>query len=160
MKLSKILFYLFVLLALNACKNNSERGSDNNTPVNQETIEINEKEQVQTIVKQLNDAIVNPEKETLNKLTSDDLSYGHSSGLIQNKAEFIEDLLYGDFDFISIDISHQSIDISENVAIVRHIFDSEAKKKEDPVSIHIGNILIFQKKNSKWKLLARQAYSL
>lgn len=39
-------------------------------------------------------------------------------------------------------------------------FDSDAANSGKAVHVHIGNVLIFQKQDAQWKLLARQAYKL
>jgi hypothetical protein len=44
-------------------------------------------------VEALRKALIDPTKAALDKLTMDELSYGHSSGLIQDKAAFEEALL-------------------------------------------------------------------
>lgn len=111
-------------------------------------------------VESLNAAIIDPTQDSLNAITADELSYGHSSGKVQNQKEFIDDLLHGAYDFTSIDISDQKIKMVGNTAIVRQIFDSEALNNGDPVHIHIGNMLIFQKQDGKWKLLGRQAFKI
>ena len=117
-------------------------------------------EEVEDTVLRLNKAIIDPTEETLGKIVSDGLTYGHSSGKVQCRDEFIDDLVHGTFDFGSIDISDQTVHVSGDVAIVRQIFDSEATNAGKPVHVHIGNVLIFQKRDGQWELLARQAYKL
>jgi hypothetical protein len=45
-------------------------------------------------------------------------------------------------------------------AIVRHIVTAKAVNKGTPLDLKFGNILVWQKKHGKWKLLARQGYKL
>jgi hypothetical protein len=64
---------------------------------------------VQTIVAELRLAMLDADKKNLNQLTSDSLSYGHSSGRVENKKEFIENIVSGKSDFISIDLTEYYI---------------------------------------------------
>ncbi len=81
--------------------------------------------------------------------------------LIQDRAGFIDDIVNGPFDFSSVEAPDQTIHISGNTAIVRHIFLAKASNAGEPVDIRIGNVQVYQKgKNGKLRLLARQAYKL
>ena len=108
-------------------------------------------------VEQLRMAMVNPDKAVLEKLTSGKLSYGHSSGLVEDQKVFIEKLIGGQSDFVSIDLTEQSISISEKVAIVRHILAAKTNDGGRPGEVRIRVLLIWQKEKGGWKLLARQA---
>ena len=108
-------------------------------------------------VEQLRNAMVNGDKEALEKLTEEKLSYGHSSGIIDDKKQFVEKLVSGASDFVSIDLSEQTISISDKVAIVRHTFKAKTNDGGRPGEVHIRILLIWQKGKGGWKLLARQA---
>ncbi len=152
MKKFKKWTYLFVLLALIACAKGSKRDSEVNF--------MNNKSAVAESVEALNNAMVNPENALFEELVMEELSYGHSSGKVQNKEEFIDDLINGSFDFQAISISDQTIDIIGQTAIVRHILSANAAKDETPVEIRLGVFLVYQNQNNRWKLLARQAFKL
>lgn len=147
----KTLYLFVILLAFVAC--NGEKKGPLHTDESAE-VEVSE------IAARFNKAMIDPKEDVLDRITADNLSYGHSSGLLQNKAEFIDDLLNGPFDFISIDAQDQSIQISGDVAVVRQIFNSEALNAGTPTHIQIGVVLIFQKQEDQWRLLARQAFKL
>ncbi len=108
-------------------------------------------------VEQLRMAMVNPDKAVLEKLTSGKLSYGHSSGMVEDQKVFIEKLIRGQSDFVSIDLTEQSISISEKVAIVRHILAAKTNDGGRPGEVRIRVLLIWQKEKGGWKLLASQA---
>ncbi|MHA6246780.1 nuclear transport factor 2 family protein [Pontibacter sp. CAU 1760] len=116
--------------------------------------------EVATAVEKFNQAMVSADKDQLNNITAEELSYGHSSGKVQDKAAFVDDVVNGAFDFLKINVSDQSVRIAGNTAIVRHIFSSEATNNGNRVNIRIGNLLIWQKQKGHWKLLARQAFKL
>ena len=106
-------------------------------------------------------AMIEADKSLLESICADQLVYGHSSGKVQNKAEFIAEVLSGQpIDYVSIDMADQTIKMSGDVAVVRHIFSAETMANGTAGKLKIGNMLIFQKQHGKWKLLARQAYKL
>ena len=120
----------------------------------------NDEKAVTAAVENLRKAMVDPTKPALEKLTSPDLSYGHSSGKVQNQAEFIEALVSGASDFINIDLTEQSIKIVGNTAIVRHVLTAATSDNGKPNNAHIAILLVWIKQNKEWKLLARQAVKI
>lgn len=108
----------------------------------------------------LHNNVVNPNREALDKLVSADLSYGHSAGKVENKDQFVDFLFNGPFKFTSINVSDQTIKVSGKNAVVRHIFIGKATNNGVPTDIRIGNLMVWRKEGSHWKLLARQAFRL
>lgn len=111
-------------------------------------------------VSQLYAAMVDRNADKLEELTMDKLTYGHSSGKIENKKEYVDGVLHGAFLFSSITPVDQTISISGKTGIVRHMFKGEGTNNGTPATVNIGCLLVFQKEGSQWKLLARQAYKL
>lgn len=108
-------------------------------------------------VESLRKAMVNADRAALEKLSDEKLSYGHSSGKIEDKTTFISNIVSGKSDFVSITLSDQQIAISGNTAIVRHTFyaDTNDNGVAGHVKLHI--LLVWSKEGSQWQLLARQA---
>ena len=117
---------------------------------------------VAAAVEQFMKGIMSADENTLKSITADGLVYGHSSGKVQNKSEFIDEISSGKpFVYLNIKPLEQTVNISGDVAVVRHIFTSETRNVDgEPGNIRIGNVLIWQLQDGKWKLLARQAYKL
>lgn len=97
------------------------------------------------------------DRAALEKLSSEHLSYGHSGGHVENKAEFVEAIASGKSDFLTIEISKQTIDITGKNAIVRHQLDAKTMDKGKPGEAHLNILYVFRKENGEWKMLARQA---
>lgn len=112
---------------------------------------------VATAVESLRKAMVDPDRTVLDKLTAEELSYGHSNGLLQNKQEFIEALTSGKSDFVSIDLSDQTVKIVGNIAIVRHTLSGVTNDGGKPGTTKLYVLMIWQQRHGEWKLLARQA---
>lgn len=69
-------------------------------------------------------------------------------------------MLSGVSKFVTIELQKQTIDIVDNIGIVRHTIVADTNNEGDHVRINIGVILIWQKESNEWKLLARQAFKL
>jgi ketosteroid isomerase-like protein len=115
---------------------------------------------VAQLVKDLNRAIVNRDSSALDDLTLAELTFGHSGGIIQDKAAFIKAVLGGPTFFKSIDPEGQTIKITGKHAIVRHIVVASATRDGNPLPLRFGNVMVWYKKQGNWKLLARQGYKL
>lgn len=105
-------------------------------------------------------ALIDPTENNLKALTSKDLSYGHSSGVLQNQDVFIEKLLNKESDFVTIKFQNQTIQITGDVAIVRHNLAAHTKDSGVEKDVKIGNVLVWQKQKGKWVIIARQAFKL
>lgn len=116
-----------------------------------------EEENVAAAVVFLVKSLENGDRESLEKITSEYLSYGHSGGMVENKSQFVEALASGQSDFISISISNQSIVVTGKNAIVRHRLDASTKDRGKEGEAHLNILLVFRKEQGQWKLLARQA---
>ncbi|MES2575747.1 MAG: nuclear transport factor 2 family protein [Bacteroidota bacterium] len=111
-------------------------------------------------VETLRQAMIDGDGVKLKELTSPVLSYGHSSGKLENQAAFVEKIANGDSDFVTIEFQNQTIEIVGDLAIVRHNLAAHTKDGGVDKDIKIGIILIWQKQKNTWLLVARQAYKL
>ncbi len=160
MKNYRSILMIILLITTVGCKEQEKKSKDA-LPQKADTLPPITKTDVQRVVQEFNNAMINPSVQLLENLCAEDLTYGHSNGLIQNKAAFIDDLVNGPYDFKSVTSPELTIDISEETAVARFIFLATAIKEEKPVEIRLGCIQIFQRQdNGNWKLLARQGYKL
>lgn len=112
-------------------------------------------------VEQLRKAMVNADKTALENIVAEKLSYGHSSGAVDDKKIFVEKIVSGQSGFVNIDLSEQTISISGDVALVRHIFKAKTDDAgKAPGEVNIKVLLVWQKQKGGWKLLARQAVKI
>lgn len=114
-------------------------------------------ESIKKAVSKLDKAMVDADGPTLYKMTYPNLSYGHSSGVIQNQKEFVEGITSGRSDFVSIDLTDQSIEIIGNTATVRHMLSAKTFDNKVPGTVRLEILLVWVKSHGQWKLLARQA---
>lgn len=111
-------------------------------------------------VETLRQAMIDADGTKLKELTSAGLSYGHSSGVVQNQAVFVEKIVNGESDFVTIEFQNQTIEIVGDAAIVRHNLVAHTKDGGVDKDIKIGIMLVWQKHKNKWLLIARQAFKL
>ena len=112
---------------------------------------------VATAVETLRKGMLDADKAVLDKYTAPELSYGHSSGKVETKQEFVESLSSGKSDFLAIYLSNQTIKVEGNTAIVRHVLSGSTNDNGTPGTVKLSVLTIWQKQGGQWKLLARQA---
>ncbi len=106
----------------------------------------------------LTKAMLAADKAQLDTLVADQLSYGHSGGVIQTKAEFVDVIASKKTVYKSIVLSDQTVAVAGNAAIVRHAWASESESGGKSTLSKIGILQVWQKQGANWKLLARQAF--
>jgi len=108
-------------------------------------------------VEALRKAIFGQEKTQLEALCAEQLSYGHSDGRVENKAEFIEGVMARKALVKSLTLSDHTISVVNTDAIARHTWTSESEMDGKSTSTKIGVLQVWQKQDGAWKLLARQS---
>ncbi|MES2653160.1 MAG: nuclear transport factor 2 family protein [Bacteroidota bacterium] len=115
---------------------------------------------VANAVEKLRLAMISGNRADLESIASKDLSYGHSSGKLEDFAAFVETIAGGKSDFVSIDFTKQTIKIAGKTALVRHELHAKTNDGGKPGEVHLGILLVWQKEGKDWKLLGRQAFKL
>ncbi|WP_282282784.1 nuclear transport factor 2 family protein [Pseudomonas sp. PS02302] len=113
---------------------------------------------VASAVDQLTQAMWHKDIAQLKALTADNLTYGHSSGNIQDKQAFITDIETGKSAFNELKMLNQKITLSGDVALVRNHFSAQAVNSGKVVPTEIENFQIWQKQKGHWLLIGRQAF--
>ena len=115
---------------------------------------------VNAAIEGLRKAMVDADKAQLEELVADQLSYGHSGGVIETKAQFVDVIVSKKTVYKSITLSEPSTTVVGNNAIARHIFSAETESGGKAGSARVGILQVWQKQDGRWKLLARQAFRL
>ena len=116
--------------------------------------------QVTKAVNKLAELMVNPDKVALEALVSDQVSYGHSGGKLEGRTSFIESLTSGSSDFVKINLTDQTIQLFGKTAIVRNKLFASTNDGGKPGEVKLALILVWQKQQKTWQLIARQAVKL
>jgi ketosteroid isomerase-like protein len=112
---------------------------------------------VTAAVESLRKAMIDGDKTGLQNITADQLSYGHSGGKVEDKATFIDNIVSGKSDFVTIDLTNQTIAVVGDAAIVRHALAATTNDNGTAGNVKLNILLVWQKQKGQWKLLARQA---
>jgi ketosteroid isomerase-like protein len=111
-------------------------------------------------VEAFRNAMLKADRAQFTALTADQLSYGHSAGRVENKAQFIDAATSGQSRWKFINITDQTVQIVDNTAIVRHTLTGETERDGKTNPVRIGVLMVWHKQDGNWKLLARQAVRL
>jgi hypothetical protein len=109
-------------------------------------------------VEALRKAIFGQEKAQLEALCAEQLSYGHSGGRVETKAQFIDGVMSRKAILKALTLSEHTIAIVGSDAIARHTWTSDSETDGKMTNTKIGVLQVWQKQGGTWKLLARQAF--
>lgn len=115
---------------------------------------------VAAAVEKLRKAMIDGDRVALENVAADSLSYGHSGGKVEGKSDFVENIASGKSDFVTIDLSEQTISVANKIAIVRHQLNGTTNDGGKPATVKLKILLVWEKQKGEWKMLARQAVKL
>ena len=115
---------------------------------------------VNQAIEDLSKAMLAADQSALEGLVADQLSYGHSGGVVESKAQFVNVVASKKTVYKSITLAEPTVTVVGNNAIARHIFSAETESDGKPASARVGVMQVWVKDGSRWKLLARQAFRL
>ena len=115
---------------------------------------------VDKAVEALRKALLEKNKAELEQLTAAQLSYGHSSGRVESRTQFVDGVMGSKAVTKSIAFPELSITMAGDAAIARHLFEAEMETDGKTNNVKIGMLSVWQKQGGNWKLLARQGYKL
>jgi hypothetical protein len=118
------------------------------------------KMQVLMKMQTLKTVLLSKDSAGLSALLSDDVTYGHSTGVIQTKSQLIRSMLNGEQDYKSIEPSDINIRIYDNTGVVTVKLKINVVNNGKPLDVNLTAVLIWIKMNGDWKLVARQAVKL
>jgi hypothetical protein len=105
-------------------------------------------------------ALLVANKATLEALCMDQLSYGHSSGLVQTKAQFLADATSGRTLWNWISFEAQASRIVGDNAISRFLFLGENEAMGKVNSLKFNVVVVWHKFGGQWRMLLRQGYKV
>ena len=120
------------------------------------TAQADEEKLISTL-KEFHQALVNKNTVSINQQTDKALSYGHSNGWVETKADVIKDLETGYISYQSYKEDSITVLINGTMANVRFIADITATMKETTNTYHLRVLEVWVKKAKRWVLFARQA---
>ena len=114
-----------------------------------------------TLIEALRTAMQTKDKLQLEAICHDQLSYGHSSGKVDDKPSFIAAAISPKWRWLSLDFMDPSTKTAGDLAISRTtlggVYELEGGKQ---VSIKDGVVMVWRWESGQWKLIVRQAYKI
>jgi hypothetical protein len=111
-------------------------------------------------IETLRQGILEANKAKLDQVSASQISYGHSDGRVQNKAEFIDGVITRKQTQKALTFPELKTAVVGNMAIARHIYLGESELDGKQTTTRIGALQVWQRQEGGWKLLARQGFKL
>jgi ketosteroid isomerase-like protein len=103
------------------------------------------------------EAMVKKDKAALEKIFHPDLSYAHSSAMVETKAQAVPHIAEG-LGWESIELSETTVRMQGKVAIVNGKVDMAQRNKDKPTSMsRLIQLSVWVKGPQGWQMIARQA---
>lgn len=108
-------------------------------------------------VAKLDKALITKDTIVLKQLLHRDVTYGHSNGWVETKAEVIKDLVTGKLAYSKIDTKNIKWIVTNNIATMRNNseINFELDGKSGELLLHV--VQVWLKTNKGWQLLTRQS---
>jgi hypothetical protein len=119
-----------------------------------------DKGSIATVISSFDKALVSKDSVELKKLLSDSLSYGHSNGWIETKADVIGDLFNGKLTYKQINAPSPDITVEGKTASARMTVDADVLMDGKPMSFKLKVLQVWVWKNKHWQLFARQSVKM
>jgi hypothetical protein len=116
-----------------------------------------ENAQLLTTMRNFHRQLVLKKIQCIQKSVHDSLSYGHSNGWIENKAELTQNILNEYITYHSFKEDSIQVVRDGNTAYIRFIADIEATLNSKRSTFHLKVFEVWVKRNDEWVLFARQA---
>ncbi|MDP4263753.1 MAG: nuclear transport factor 2 family protein [Bacteroidota bacterium] len=136
--MKKLFFILFVFISI---------GSNAQT----------EEEKLATVIKEFHQALVNKNMASVGQQTDKALSYGHSNGWVETKADMLKDLQTGYIVYNIYKEDSLKITMNDSMANARFVADISATLNGNTINLHLKVLEVWVKRNKQWLLFARQA---
>ena len=113
---------------------------------------------VKKAVEEMRTAYLERTRPSSKSMTLPQLTYSHSDGRIQDKAEFIKGVMDRKATVKSLEYPEITVAVVGDTAIVRHLWVSETELDGKTTNTRIGVMQVYKKQDGGWKLMARSSY--
>lgn len=100
------------------------------------------------------DALLGPDLPMLERLFHDRLSYAHSSGVRDTKAEYLAKIENGYYDYSRLDHPVERVDLIGDTAVVVGRMNADLLVEGTPKSLDVLALAVWTKDTGEWQLLA------
>jgi Domain of unknown function (DUF4440) len=119
-------------------------------------------DQMEVMMKMLSlkNSLIAKDSVQLSNLLADDVTYGHTNGMIQTKAQLIHDVMSSIQDYKNIEPSDMNIRVFDHTAIVNMKSSVTMMFNNSPLELNMYITLVWIEKGREWKLEARQSVKI
>jgi hypothetical protein len=103
---------------------------------------------------------VKADTSALEKILGDELTYAHSNGRVDTKAQFLEALKSGDLKYESMEHDHLAARVYGNTAILTGLSKVKVKSRGQDQTLHIWFTCVWVKRDGRWQMVAWQSTRL
>ena len=111
-------------------------------------------------VAKLDKALIAKDTVVLKQLLHKDLTYGHSNGWVETKADVIKDLVSGKLSYNKIESKDAKWTVTNDVSTMRSTTDVSYQLDGKPGELRLHVLQVWLKTNKGWQLLSRQSTKL
>ena len=111
-------------------------------------------------VAKLDKALIAKDTVVLKQLLHKDLTYGHSNGWVETKADVINDLVLGKLAYNKIESKNIKWTVTNDVSTMRSTMDVSYQLDSKPGELKLHVLQVWLKTNKGWQLLSRQSTKL
>lgn len=105
-------------------------------------------------------AQVGKDAATLNQILADDLVYVHSSGTVENKAEFVANVLAGKLVYGKIEVERAQVRFFGSVAVVTGTANMEVSAQGKAQTLRLHYTDVYAKRKGRWQMVSWQSTRL
>lgn len=116
-----------------------------------------DEEKLTTTIKEFHQALVKRNIVSINQQTDKVLSYGHSNGWVETKADLIKNLETEYLKYYSYKEDSLQVMINGNMAHARFVADINVSLNGKKGDYHLKVLEVWVRKGKRWLLFARQA---
>jgi hypothetical protein len=100
------------------------------------------------------EALLGPDLPALERLFHDRLSYAHSSGVRDTKAEYLAKIESGYYDYVRLDHPVERVDLIGDTAVVVGQMNADLLVEGTPKTLDVLALAVWTKDTGEWQLLA------
>jgi ketosteroid isomerase-like protein len=103
------------------------------------------------------DAMVAKDADALARALADELTYTHSSGVLQTKAELIKDLTAGSMQYRQITVLEQHFRLHGSIGIINGVVRLSVRMADADREFNVRYTDVYVRRSGRWQLLAWQS---
>jgi uncharacterized protein (TIGR02246 family) len=103
-------------------------------------------------------ALLENDLAALEALLGDDLTYVHSSGMLDTKTSYIESLSSGRARYLSMDMSDVHVRaLADDVAVIDAKFEARVLARGNELNLKPRVLMVYARRDGRWQMVAWQS---